>query len=59
MRAGILILLLLGATACEREPSFDERYAETRKRIDAKSQELDAELAGQRPAGTSSTSPAS
>lgn len=57
MRAGFLILLLLGATACKREPSFDERYAAAQKRIDAKSQELDTELAGQRPAGTATDNP--
>ena len=48
MREALLLLpLALVAAGCEREPTFDERYAETQKRIGEKSRELDRELAGQ------------
>lgn len=46
-----LIVLAL-ASACKREPTFDERYAATQKRIESKSKQLDAELAGQTPIPT-------
>lgn len=41
MRAfGFFVLLLL--TACEREPTFDERYEHALRHIDEKTKELDA-----------------
>jgi hypothetical protein len=46
MRAVLpLLLLLLLLPACQREPSFDERYAKAEKSIRDKAHELDADLA--------------
>ncbi len=56
MRSVLIPLVLVLAPACEREPSFEERYAATQKRIDAKSGQLDAELAGQPAARPDKTS---
>jgi PBP1b-binding outer membrane lipoprotein LpoB len=42
------VLVLIGAlllTGCNREPSFDERYAKAEKTIREKAAEMDAELA--------------
>lgn len=44
MRAALLIALLLIA-GCNREKSFDERFADTEKSIREKAKEMDAELA--------------
>ena len=52
-----LIVLSL-ASACKREPTFDERYAATQKRIESKSKQLDAQLAGPRSAPGASPRPA-
>lgn len=39
-----LLLLLPLLAACQSEPSFDERYAETERQISDKAEELDSEL---------------
>ncbi|NNC59667.1 MAG: hypothetical protein HKO05_06720 [Erythrobacter sp.] len=44
MRGAFLALPLL-LLACESEPTFEERYEETQKRIQEKAEALDAELA--------------
>ena len=45
--AGTLIALLsLLATGCSREPDFDQRYAETQRRLEARAKAIDRELAG-------------
>jgi hypothetical protein len=46
MRTVILILVLLIA-GCNREKSFDERFADTEKSIREKAKEMDAEMAEQ------------
>lgn len=38
----ILLVLLAG---CSREPSFDERYAATQQRLEARSAEIEQQLA--------------
>jgi hypothetical protein len=47
MRAAALILLVLLAAACKREPSFDERYAKVAHDLRSKSLAIDAELASE------------
>lgn len=54
MRAALLLPVALFASACEREPTFDERYEAARKRVEKTSQEIDAELAGRSPAPSAS-----
>lgn len=49
MRGAALLALALLATGCKKEPTFDERYKATQGRIEAKSRELDRELAGEVP----------
>ena len=44
MRAVLSLLLILGVAGCQREPSFDERFDETRNEIFQKAEELDEEL---------------
>jgi len=44
MRAALASLVLLLA-ACNREPSFDERYARAEKSIRDKARDIDADLA--------------
>lgn len=44
MRAALL-LLLVALTGCKAEKSFDERYADTQKSINAKAGAIDDELA--------------
>lgn len=39
------LIAALSLSACNREPSFDERYATTEKSIRKKAAEIDAELA--------------
>lgn len=39
-----VILAALALCACQSEPSFDERYDTAQDTIEAKAQELDAEL---------------
>lgn len=59
MRRVLPWLILVALTsACKREPTFDERYAATQKRIEGKSKQLDAELAGPTAAPTASPQPA-
>lgn len=41
---GAVIIAALALGACESEPSFDERYDTAQETIEAKAQELDAEL---------------
>ncbi len=41
------LLLLLALTACQREPSFDERYADAEARIRDTSASIDAQLANE------------
>lgn len=43
MRWVVLIALL--AAGCRQEPSFDERYAQTQRKLEAKASTIDAELA--------------
>ena len=50
-----LLALLALASACKREPTFDERYAATQKRIESQSKQLDKELTG--PTAAASGSP--
>ena len=45
MRRLALMLMPLVA-ACQQEPSFDERYADTQDQIGDKAEELDNELQG-------------
>lgn len=57
-RAWPWLIVLALVSACKREPTFDERYAATQKRIEGKSQQLDAELAGQTKAPGAAPQPA-
>ncbi|MBO9510818.1 hypothetical protein [Erythrobacter sp. A6_0] len=43
MRSAI-ILAAIALSACQSEPSFDERYDTAQETIEAKAEELDAEL---------------
>ncbi|WP_228241901.1 hypothetical protein [Porphyrobacter sp. GA68] len=52
-----LAIALLTA-GCKEEPTFDERYAQTQKRIGDKSRELDRNLAQTAPASPSDGSDA-
>ena len=44
MRAALLLALLLGASACKQQRSFDQRYADTANRLERRTATLDAEL---------------
>lgn len=44
-RAIPLFTLALLLAACQREPGFDERYAATQKKLEAKAAEIDRQLA--------------
>ena len=46
-----LVLLL---AACQREPSFDDRYAATQTKLDAKAAEIDRQVASPAPSPTPS-----
>ncbi|GMM92557.1 hypothetical protein [Qipengyuania sp. MTN3-11] len=50
MRAAIVLMVFLAMAGCEREPSFDERYAEASTKITEKAQEMDRELGSPSPA---------
>ena len=41
---GALILAGIALSACQSEPSFDERYDTAQETIEAKAKELDAKL---------------
>ncbi|MFM6950592.1 MAG: hypothetical protein ACKOW1_06175 [Novosphingobium sp.] len=41
-----IVILALMLSACSREPSFDERYAATEQRLQAKTKALDRAAAG-------------
>lgn len=43
MRPGLILALLL--VGCNREPSFDERYAATQQRLSDKAAEIDRDVA--------------
>jgi len=43
---GALILAAIALSACQSEPSFDERYDTAQETIEAKAEELDAKLQG-------------
>lgn len=47
-----LAAIVLGLSGCSEEPSFDERYAETREEIGEKAGAIDAELADKGDDGT-------
>lgn len=50
-RAHWLILALgFAVAACNREPTFDERYAAAQARINATAKDIDAHVAGTAPA---------
>jgi hypothetical protein len=42
MRGSWLVALMLGLTACSKEPDFDERYDKASAEIDARVKALDA-----------------
>ena len=42
---GLALVALAGLTACNSEPSFDERYTEASQTITAKANEIDEKLA--------------
>ena len=44
MRAAALFVLVL-MSACKAEPSFDERYARTQQRLEARAAEIDRQVA--------------
>lgn len=44
-RVWVLLALMAATTACKREPTFDERYADAQKVIRAKASELDQDMA--------------
>ena len=44
MRGAMLLALLLGTAACQRERSFDERYNDTARQIEQRAGRLDAEI---------------
>ncbi|TCD06614.1 hypothetical protein EYB45_02590 [Erythrobacteraceae bacterium CFH 75059] len=54
----IAALALMTLAACRQEPTFDERYAATHARIEAKSQEIDSDLHGRSGAAAQSPAPA-
>jgi hypothetical protein len=45
MRLACAIALLLTLAACQREQTFDERFAETSSRLEAKAGAIERELA--------------
>ncbi|GAA4779761.1 hypothetical protein [Novosphingobium ginsenosidimutans] len=49
MRA-ILLLACMSLVACQREPSFDERYAKTQKTLEQKAAAIDRQAASPTPA---------
>lgn len=50
MRCAVILALLLAG--CKREPSFDERYAATEQRLQARAAEIDRQVASPAPAAT-------
>ncbi len=44
MRAALIIAAVMLTSACNSEPSFDERYAAAKKHVDANARAIDAEL---------------
>lgn len=44
MRAALIIVAVMLTSACNSEPSFDERYAAAKKHVDANARAIDAEL---------------
>lgn len=45
MRVMLSLAILAALSACEREPSFDERFDSAQQEIEAKASELDEDLA--------------
>lgn len=52
MRAALILVSLMLA-GCQREPSFEERYAKTQQSLEQKAAAIDREVATPSPAPTS------